>query len=80
MWLHRVEPVRPPTRRARFASVGLAVLGVVGLGLAVVPDCGGGGSTGENVVRLQDAAPAALVVLSGSVAPDCGGGGTGGDD
>lgn len=81
MRLNRVGFARPPMRRARVAGVGLAVLGAAGLGLAAVPDCGGGGSTGENVVHLQgSAAHAALAVAGGSIAPDCGGGGATGDN
>ncbi len=80
MRLHRLGDVRPPIRRVRLAGVGLAALGAVGLGLAVVPACGGGGSTGENVVHLQGAAAPAALAAAGSVAPDCGGGGSTGDN
>ena len=71
MQLLRLGSVRPPAWRTRFAGVGLAVLGAVGLGLAVAPACGGGGATGENVVHLEGSAA--------HVAPACGGGGTAGD-
>ena len=74
MWLGRVGFVRAPVGRARVASVGVAVLGAVGLGLAVVPACGGGGGIGDDV------APVALAVSSGSVAPNAQGGGGAGDD
>lgn len=81
MRLNRLGFARPPMRRTRVAGVGLAVLGVVGLGLAAVPACGGGGATGENAVHLQGSAvPAAVAVSGGSIAPDCGGGGATGDD
>jgi len=82
MRLHRFGYVRPPVRQVRFAGVGLAMLGAVGLGLVVVPACGGGGSTGDNALHLQGAAAAkvTLDVADGSVAPDCGGGGATGDD
>jgi hypothetical protein len=72
MRLDRIGDVRSPMRRARFAGAGLAVLGAVGLGLAVVPACGGGGATGENAVHLQSSAA--------HVAPNCGGGGATGDN
>ena len=85
MRLRRLSIVHLPVRRARFAGVGLAMLGAVGLGLALVPACGGGGATGENAVHLEGsaahvalAATAAAAAASTSVAPDCtGGGGTG---
>lgn len=82
MRLHSFGYVRPPIRQMRFAGVGLAMLGAVGLGLACVPACGGGGSTGDNAVHLQGAAAAkvALDAASGNAAPDCGGGGATGDD
>jgi hypothetical protein len=84
MRLHRFGHVRPPVGQVRFAGVGLAMLGTVGLGLGLVvaPACGGGGSTGENAVHLQGAAAAkvTLDVAGGSVAPDCGGGGATGDN
>ena len=53
MRLHRLGDVRPRIRRARVAGVGLAVLGAVGLGLAVAPACLGGGGSGENAVHVQ---------------------------
>ena len=96
MRLDRVGDIRSPMRRARFAGVGLAGFGAVGLGLAVVPACGGGGSTGENAVHLEGSAayvaPLAggggpvgdnAVHLKGSAAhvtPNCGGGGATGDN
>ena len=81
MRLHRVAFVRLPVRRARFAGVGLAMLGAVGLGLAAVPACGGGGTGGDDGVHLQGSAVhVALALNSGSVAPDCGGGGGAGSD
>ena len=80
MLLHRPESVRPQTRRARFAAVTLAALGAVGLGLAVAPACGGGGSTGDDVVRLQGSVAPAALAVAGSVAPDCGGGGGAGSE
>jgi hypothetical protein len=81
MRLHRLESGRPPLRRPRFAGVGLAMLGAVGLGLAVVPACGGGGGVGDDVAHLAGAtAHVTVAYAAGSVAPDCGGGGTGGDD
>ena len=81
----RVRPfgyVRPPVRQVRFAGVGLAMLGAVGLGLAAVPACGGGGSTGDNAVHLHGAAATQVTLdaAGGSVAPDCGGGGATGDN
>ena len=50
MRLDRAGDVRSPMRRARFAGVGLAAFGAVGLGLglAIVPACGVGGSTGDD--------------------------------
>ena len=74
MWLGRDGFVRAPVGRARVASVGVAVLGAVGLGLAVVPACGGGGATGDDV------APVALAVSGSSVTPYAQGGGGAGDD
>ncbi len=56
MQLHRLGSVRPPLRRPRFAGVGLAMLGAVGLSLAAVPACGGGGSTGDNVAHIAGSA------------------------
>ena len=76
MRLERVGFVRLPVRRARFGGAGLAVLGAVGLGLAVIPACGGGGTGGDDAVHLQGSAVhAAAVVAGGSLAPDCSGGG-----
>ena len=73
--------VRRPVRRARLAGVGLAVLGTVGLGLAIVPACGGGGGVGgEEVVHWTGSVAPAAMAVTGSVAPDCGGGGGVGSD
>ena len=81
MRLHRLGIVRLPARRARLAGVGLAMLGAVGLGLAVVPACGGGGSTGDDAVHVAGSAVHVALVGAGSgVAPDCGGGGATGDN
>jgi hypothetical protein len=81
MQLHRLGSVQPPLRRPRFAGVGLAMLGAVGLGLAAVPACGGGGSTGENVAHVAGSAThVAVTYVADNAAPACGGGGTGGDD
>lgn len=81
MRLDRLGFVRLRTLRARFAGVALATLGAVGLGLAIVPACGGGGATGDNAVHLEGSAVHVAVALAGGgVAPDCGGGGSTGDD
>src|ERR1700732_2489132 len=39
--------VPSPFRRVRAVGVGLALLGAVGLGLAAVPACAGGGGSGD---------------------------------
>lgn len=81
MQLHRKGSVRFPLRRARFTGVGLAMLGAAGLGLAVVPACGGGGGTGDDVAHLAGStAHVAVSHVAGSVAPDCGGGGSTGEN
>ena len=80
MQLHRLGSARPQIRRVRFAGVGLAALGAMGLGLVVVPNAQGGGGVGDNVVHLQGAAAPVALAVSGSVAPDCGGGGGAGSD
>ena len=78
MRLQRLGQVPWPYRRARVAGVGLAVLGVVGLGLAAVPACGGGGGVGSDDVVHLAASGTALAL--GVATPDCGGGGGIGDD
>ncbi|HZP53193.1 hypothetical protein [Actinocrinis sp.] len=81
MRLQRWESVRLPVGRVRFAGVGLAVLGAVALGLAVVPACGGGGATGDNVVYLQNSGAHLVGVAAAvSIAPDAQGGGGVGDN
>ena len=77
MRLDRLGDVPWPYRRARVAGVGLAVLGVVGLGLAAVPACGGGGGSGDYAVHL---AASGTALALGMAAPDCGGGGATGDN
>ena len=73
--------VPSPFRRVRPVGVGLSLLGAVGLGLAAVPNCVGGGGGHETVVRLDSSwAPLSADVAVGGVAtPNCGGGGGSGD-
>ena len=80
MRLYGLGFVRQPVPRARLAGVGLAVLGAVGLGPAVVPACGGGGGIGDDVVHLQGSVAPAALAVTGNVNPDCGGGGSTGDN
>ena len=69
--------VRLPFERSRAVGVGMALVGVVGLGLVAVPACGGGGATGDNAVHLAGAGTALAL---GVASPNCGGGGSTGDD
>ena len=67
--------------RARSVGAGVALLGVVGLGLAALPACGGGGSTGDDAVHLDSSAAALAIGVVGSdvPTPNCAGGGGVGD-
>jgi hypothetical protein len=49
----------------RPVGVGLVLLGVVGLGLAAVPTCVGGGGIGENVVHLEGSGAALAIGVAG---------------